>query len=424
MQKIFYGWWVVLATSLIHFWGAGTFFYSFTAFFNPLVNEFGWSYAATSFAASLRIIEGGIASPLIGWATDRFGARRLLLLGSILGGTGFVLLSLINSLWNFYLVYIFISIGSSLVFPVPGWTAVTNWFDKRRGIALGILSGAIGLGGGLVYGVNASIDMYGWRATLVIIGIGMWVIGIPCSLIVRHDPEQYGLLPDGEKPEVPVCSSSAKASVKINMSSAGFSLGEAMKTRAFWGIALASTVSVASIQATVVHIMPYLISLQFSRGTASLVASWLVFVSIAGRFGFGLLSNRMENRYLLALGIALQALGLLCLALTKDIWLAALFVIVFGTGFGGVITMRLTIQAQYFGRRAFGSIQGALLAIVLCGSIISPLLAGICFDYHGSYRLAWFVLMAICLAVVPLALKIKQPQKEPAAAAKAAGLNG
>ena len=77
MKKIFYGWWIVLATSLIHFWGAGTFFYSFTAFFNPIVNELGWSYAATSFAASLRSIEGGLASPIVGFAADRWGSRRV-----------------------------------------------------------------------------------------------------------------------------------------------------------------------------------------------------------------------------------------------------------------------------------------------------------------------------------------------------------
>ena len=87
-RKVFYGWWIVLATSLIHFWGAGTFFYSFTAFFNPIANEFGWSYAAISFAASLRSIEGGIASPLIGFAADRYGPRRLLLIGSLLSGFG------------------------------------------------------------------------------------------------------------------------------------------------------------------------------------------------------------------------------------------------------------------------------------------------------------------------------------------------
>lgn len=412
INKIFYGWWIVLATSLIHLWGAGTFFYSFTAFFNPLVEEFGWSYAATSFAASIRSIEGGIASPLVGLVSDRFGARRLLLLGSILSGFGFVFLSQIRSLWSFYFIFVFLSVGSSLLFPVPGWTAVANWFGKKRGTALGILSAAIGLGGGLIYAVNAFIIIYGWRATVVIIGIGMWVIGIPASLVVRHRPEPYGQSPNGEMSMKPAAEPSNTAAEGSTRSAEDFSLREAMKTRAFWGVAIAVTVSAATLHAVMVHVMPYLISVDFSREKASLVASFLVFVSITGRFGLGWLSNRMDSRYLLALGMTLQTLGLLFLAWTRSLLWAALFVASFGPGYGGVITLRLTLQAQYFGRRAFGAIQGAFMAIMVIGTISSPLLTGMCYDLYGDYRLAWFVMAAANLAVIPLALKIRPPQKE------------
>lgn len=276
-NRIFYGWWVVLATSLIHWWSAGTFFYSFTAFFNPLVEEFGWSYAAISFAASIRNMEGGIASPLVGWASDRVGARRLLLAGSVLSGAGFLLLSRIQTLAGFYLLFVFLSIGSSLLFPIPGWAAVTNWFVRRRGTAIGILSGAIGLGGGLIYLVNVLINSYGWRSALVIIGIGMWVIGIPCSLVVRHHPEPYGMSPDGEGMEK-VGGDPPREEKKSGMGpTGGFNLKEALSTGAFWSIALAITVSAATVHAVSVHVMPYLISVQFSRAEASLISPHLLF---------------------------------------------------------------------------------------------------------------------------------------------------
>ena len=229
LSRIFYGWWVVLATSVIHLWGAGTFYYSFTAFFNPIVEEFGWSYAATSFAASIRSVEAGIASPLVGFASDRFGARRLLLMGSVLTGLGFILLSQIHTLWSFYLLFVFLSIGSSLLFPVPGWTAVANWVEKKRGTALVILSGAIGLGGGMIYLANMLINLYGWRMTLVYTGIGAWVIGIPLSLVVRHRPEPYGLVPDGEEP---VKYDQDSGQERMKGTEEGFTLGEAWRTRA------------------------------------------------------------------------------------------------------------------------------------------------------------------------------------------------
>jgi MFS family permease len=408
-RKIFYGWWIVLATSLIHLWGAGTFFYSFTAFFNPLVDEFGWSYAATSLAASIRSIEGGIASPLVGLAADRFGARRLLFLGSVVSGAGFMLFSQIDSLTSFYLIYVFLSIGSSFLFPVPGWTAVTGWFVKKRGTAIGILSAAIGLGGGLVYLVNALIAIYGWRMTLIIMGIGMWMICIPCSLVVRHRPEPYGLAPDGNMAcafQTGAAEQSAESGPEF---SKDFSFGKAIRTRAYWGIALAITVSAAGLNAVVVHVMPYLISMGFTREKASLVAGLVVFVSIAGRFGMGWISNRVDSRKLLAIAFVLQILGLIFLTGAKTKWWVVAFIVTFGPGYGGAITVRLTLQAQYFGRRAFGAIQGSFMAVIMVGTISSPLLAGMCYDHFGSYRLAWLVMAVLMLAVIPFVVKLKPP---------------
>ena len=414
MKRIFYGWWIVFATSLIHIWGAGTFFYSFTALFNPIVNEFGWSYAATSFAASLRSIEGGIASPVVGFATDRYGARRLLLLGCFLAGIGFILLSRIHSLGSFYLVFIFLSIGSSLLFPVPGWTVVANWFVKKRGLALGVLSGAIGLGGFVIYIVNWLIELYGWRSTLVILGVVMWVIGFPSALVVKNRPDADGQIPAEDDEGPPEQDRSARHIGPKTGGDQEFTAREALKTSTFWMLALIVTLSAAALHAVMVHVMPYFISLHFSRATAGLIASMLVLVSTPGRFILGWLTARVDTRYLLALALLLQGLGLVALELAEDLGLAALFVILFGPGYGGVITLRLTIQADYFGQKAYGSIQGIMMAVLISGTISSPLLSGYCYDVYGSYRLAWLIMAALLLAVTPLAILAKPPKKRQA----------
>lgn len=414
MQKIFYGWWIVLATSLIHMWGAGTFYYGFTAFFNPIVDELGWSYAATSFAASLRSIEGGIASPLVGFATDRYGARRLLVLGSILGGLGFILLSQIHSLWSFYLTFIFLSVGSSLFFPVPGWTAVANWFAKKRGIALGALSASMGIAGLVIYLINWLIALHGWRQTLVILGIGMWVIGIPSALVVRTRPEPYGLFPDGNDA---LTSKQGQSPEKLSHQiekQEEFTARAAIRTRAFWMLAIVVTLSAAALHAVVVHIMPYLVSMAFSREAAGLTASLLILVSAMGRFFLGLLASRVDTRYLMAFALLLQALGMVALTKVESLGMAALFVGLFGPGYGGVITLRLTMQAEFFGSKAFGAIQGIIMAILIIGTMASPLLAGYCFDLYGTYRPAWLVMAILLFLTIPISILVRPPKKQAA----------
>ncbi len=414
MKKIFYGWWIVLATSLIHFWGAGTFFYSFTAFFNPIVGEFGWSYAATSFAASLRSIEGGLASPAVGFAADRWGARRLLIIGSILSGLGFILLSRTHALWSFYTLFLFLSIGFSLLCPVPGWTALANWFTRRRGTALGILSTSIGMGGILVIGVNWLIDTFGWRETMVIIGVGMWVIGIPASLVVRNRPEPYGMLPDGEPAVSPHIDRGGDTAEMNTAAEPGeFTVRQAAGTQTFWILALIVTLSSATVHALTVHVMPYLISAQFNRSTASVMASCLVLSSAIGRFGMGWLTAFISSRYLMAVSLLLQALGLLVLSFTHTMWQAVVVVLLFGPGYGGAVTLRLTLQADYFGRQAFGAIQGLIMAIAIIGTMSFPYLTGLYFDMFGDYRSTWLIMAGIILVVTPPALKLHRPRQLP-----------
>ncbi|MFC2041551.1 MFS transporter [Chloroflexota bacterium] len=411
-KGIFYGWWIVLATSLIHFWGGGIFSYSFTAFFNPLVREFHWSYAATSFAASFRSLESGIAAPIVGFLTDKFGARRLILSGAVVVGIGFILLSKINSLWSFYAAFIFLSVGASMMYPLPGWTAVAHWFSRKRGIAMGILVASMGASGVLIPVVNWLIAQYGWRATLVVAGIGMWVIGIPLSLVVRHRPEQYGYLPDGE--ERPIEGGVTPVTQKqphFNGADAGFSVRQVAKMRNFWILTLVATASSAAIHAVQLHVMPALISVQISREIAASVAASLVLSSIVGRLGFGWLGDRIDKKYLLVSALLLQVLGLIIFAYTRSLAHAIAFLALFGPGYGGVVTLRITIQGEYFGRKAFGSVQGLMQGVHVVGAIFSPVFTGWIYDMQGSYQLAWLVLAIVVFLSIPFALALKPPKE-------------
>lgn len=158
--------------------------------------------------------------------------------------------------------------------------------------------------------------------------------------------------------------------------------------------------------------MPCLISVQIPRDTASSIAAAVVVSSIAGRFGFGWLGDRIDRRYLLTSALLLQVLGLIIFAYTGSLPYAIGFLVLFGPGYGGVIILRLTIQADYFGRKAFGSILGVLQAILMVGTVLSPVFAGWVYDIQGNYQWAWLVLAMLVLICVPLVLVTKPPKEQ------------
>ncbi|HRR41599.1 MAG TPA: MFS transporter, partial [Syntrophales bacterium] len=168
---IFYGWWIVLACFLISLYAGAIIHYGFTAFFDPLVREFGWSYTQISFAMSLRGVEMSFMSPLIGFLVDRYGSRRLAFCGVITIGLGFVLLSYTRSLWLFYGSILLIALGGGGCAAVVFMRVVTHWFRRKIGLALGITSSGFGASGILLPSVVWLIDDFGWRTAVVIMGV-------------------------------------------------------------------------------------------------------------------------------------------------------------------------------------------------------------------------------------------------------------
>jgi len=244
----------------------------------------------------------------------------------------------------------------------------------------------------------------------MIIGVATWIIGIPASLIVRQRPEAYGLLPDGEtSPAASAKKPSGKRVESKTGYTGGFSVRQALKTRAFWLIVLIVTISSGALHAVTVHVMPYLISVDFNRSKASLLASLLVCVSTIGRFGSGWLAGRVDNRRLLVLALLLQTFGLIILGMAQSFRHAVIFVLFFGPGYGGVITLRLILQVEFFGRKAFGAIQGIVMAIAIIGTMSFPYLAGLYYDVFGGYRAVWFAMAALLFLCLPFAMKVSPP---------------
>jgi MFS family permease len=402
-RRIFYGWWVVIACFFISLYTGGVIFYGFTAIFEPLVDEFGWSYAQISLAASLRGLEAGLLAPLVGMLVDRWGPRKLLLSGVVIVSLGLMLLSRTTSLGMFYGAFALLATGMSTCSGTVLMTAVANWFRKKIGIAMGIMICGYGCSGLLVPIIVKLVDTYEWQKAIAILTIGLLALCLPLSVLVRHKPEQYGYQPDGEAENTVVPNPSLAQAETVE---ADIGTRQALKSRTFWHLALALLCQAMMLSTVVTHVMPYLSSINIPRARSSLIAMAIPLTSISGRLGLGWLGDRLDKRRVIAAAFAMIFGGLLCFAFAslEATWLLVLFLILFGIGYGGNNTLRGSAVREFFGRRNFGAIHGLVIGIMMLGSITGPPLAGWVFDNWGTYQPIWFVFTGLAVAGILLAL--------------------
>ncbi len=399
-NRIFYGWWIVSACFMIALYVSTVIFFGFTAFFEPLVKEFGWSYTQISFATSLRGLEMGIMSPLIGFLVDRFGSRKLMFFGVITVGLGLILLGFTRSLPTFYCSILLISFGSGGCTSVVTMTVVANWFRRNLGKALGLMSSGFGASGLLLPLVILLIDTYGWRMAVISLGVVMWGLGIPLTLVIRDKPEQLGLYPDGMPPD--------KSTLNGVGEQVRISFREALRDRSFVYLCITESIRFLIVGSVVIHIMPYLSSEGISRGVAGLIAAAIPLSSIAGRFAFGWLSDIFDKRRVMAVAFGLIAVGMLALCAVGTGWLpTVLFLLLFSSGFGGIAVVRGSIIMEYYGRNFFGKMIGITMGFAAIGGIIGPTLTGWIFDRFGEYYYTWLGFSGCSILAVILILQMK-----------------
>ena len=415
LKKVFYGWWIVAAAWIQFLVCGGIAFYGFTTFFNPIADEFGWTAAQISFAFSLRSIEGGVLGPIIGFLIDKIGVRKVITFGMVLTGLGMILLSYTNSLLAFYGIFLLFSLGTSAGLANAQYVAAANWFHRKRSWAMAILSTGFGFSGVIGPVLVWLIGQYGWRQAAIIMGVVMWLVGIPLGLVFRHRPEPYGYLPDGEVSEtIPPDGKTLDAVLTTKTSSAPateFTARQAIVTRTFWMLVLFGLLTGFAQSAIFVHEMPYLTSVGISRQIAGWGILGITGSSIIGRLGFGWLGDRYDKRYLLAIGAALQCIGVLIFAGISSPWMLIPFLVFFGPGYASQIPLYPAIRADYFGLKQFATIGGLMsLGWTVCG-ILAPVLAGWVYDTWGDYRPIWLAYAITTAIGIPTVLWIKRQTK-------------
>ena len=414
MNKVFYGWYIVAASVGLNFYLTVVFGLGFNVFFLPILHEFGWTRALTSGAFSLRAVESGLVAPVIGFLVDRWGPRIVILLGVILGGAGMVMLGYVNSLLTFYVAFLIASLGVTGSGHGVSWVvAVANWFQRMRGRALGIAMLGPVVGGPFVVVVAVLEGMIGWRIATIILGVGLWIVGIPLAMVARSRPEPYGYLPDGDTPEAV---STRKANVRgfaLEGASNGLTVTQAMRTRDFWVLVSLFASMFVGISGLMVHLIPLLEDLNYSSAQAASLLGLMFLLSGIGRIGSGFLADMFDYRMVLGGLIGFQIVGLLLLSIIgpSQIWLVGIFALIFGIGFGGTIPLRPFLIIELFGARAFGALQGLVQVGAIGAGVVGPVFYGWVFDTTGSYDLAIFATLATILITIPLTYMLKRTRR-------------
>ena len=424
-KKVFYGWYIVAAGWGINVLVAAAYVLGISLFFNPIRMELGWSAAATSLAFSLRQAETGITSPFTGFLIDRLGSRKMMLVGLTMLGLAFILLGRVQTLWQFYAVFMLMSIGSSIGYLQAVNASLVNWFRRRRVRALGLMLSGASIGGILVPVTALMVTSLGWRTTATISGLAIWAWCLPLATIVRHRPEPYGLAPDGDPPAGEaqgLRAGSTGRAAPAPPSTAGWGVKDAITSRTFWIITLAqASFNLASNMILVVHLVPYLESLGLPRTSAASVVTIFMLSTLPGRLGLGWFGDQFDTKRLLSVLYALSASGIFILTFSHVYWQVVPFAVVAGLARGGITTLTPALISESFGTRRYASINGLMHTFTVATSVAGPFLGGLVFDLTGSYRPAFLVVAIMAALTAPLILLARQPEEVETPIAVATG---
>jgi len=387
--------------------GAGNFVYSL--FVKPLETDLGWSRGDIMVGFTIFFVMMGAASPIVGRIVDRHGARKVIPAGALVMGLGFVLLSLMNERYLFYFAYVLVGTGAAAMGPVPASAVVSNWFRRKRGTAIGLMSAGIGAGGVVLSPiVGYLIPHLGWRSSYLVLAVIVWISIIPLSLLViRTKPAEKGLYPDNLE--------TAEAAAMIEplaSDSSGLTLKMALTTPTFWLIAVAFLSSNFSNMGAIQAQVPYLDDIGFPTGTAAAALGAVGLGSGIGKIFFGWLCDRIPPKYACAIGLCLQLVAIFMLMNVGPaspmamVWLYALTL---GFSVGSWLPTMSMLVSTSFGLACYGAIFGVVNFIQNMGTGSGPLMAGYLYDSMHTYHWAFVIFAALYAIAIPAILLVRRP---------------
>lgn len=409
---VFYGWWILALCALINGIGAGITYHSFTVFFLPLKRDLGVSSAAISLLYGAARLEGGFEGPFVGYLIDRFGTRKLIIIGSSLCGCGLILLATVQSFWTFFLIYVFVvSLGSNAGFFHPLSTAVNKWFIRQRGFGLSVITSSGAVGGMIMAPLLSFIILnYGWRVGALFAGLLILAITIPAAIPIKRSPEEMGLHPDGQEPLTkPVGDGIQTASLVYDVH---FSIHEALRTFQFWLLTAGLSLRLLVTIALNTHFVPLLVWKGMEEASSAYLVSLFAFCQIPLAIGLGWVGDRWDKARLSCLCIIPNVVAMMGMVFSDHPFFLYFFPIAFAIAMGAA-PLNWALIGDFFGRGSYATLRGLMGIGYGTATFLSPIYAGWIFDKTESYTLV-LVTFSIVFTVCAVFFAILRPPAPPA----------
>lgn len=405
IRRVYFGWWVSIVGAVNTIFSTGPTFQAASVLFKALEDEFGWSRTLISGVATFGRLGSTLLSPVEGWLIDTFGAGRMVLIGFTVGGAGLIFFSQIAGPIQCYAAFLLMSVGLSSGGFTPSLTATNAWMIRRRGLGISIVEGGVSVGGLLVPVIVWGISQYGWRTTVLVMGIVTILVG---PFIARV----LGKRPSREQLATQIPAPGERARRVARESSYEFTVKEAVRTGAFWSVSITHMLVNVSTGAISAHLFLHLTDengVGLDETVAAAVVPIMVATSFVAQLVGGIVGDLWNKRVLVPFLVIVQGAALIILALAESFLMAAAFALMWGIGFGARTPMLLAMRGEFFGRRHFATIFALSSLPMSIGMMIAPVLVGVSHDTFETYDWALYVLAGFCGLGSITALFAKRP---------------
>ncbi len=408
--KVFYGWYLVAASMFSNALVSAVYFQGFSAFVIPIETTFGWSRSVISGAASLRQAEAGLFGPLTGFLLDKYGARKIIIFGSLIVGFGLIGLGFATGIVMFYVFFLFISMGTSGVGHAVTWVVVVaRWFNEHRGLAVGLAVTGPVIGAPMVVVNSWLIELFNWRIVLVSYGLIISILIPLIAINVKDRPDNGSAIKSNQ------WKYKEEGKIGVIAEAEEFKTLSLFKDKSFWMLsAYLGTLFIVN-SGFQLHQIPYFVEDRgFSTTAAAITIPLVVWASGFGRVGAGWLIDKVDYRVVLIFICLFMTLGLLYLQLLapSNTLTTLPFALLFGLSFGATIPLRGVLGSMIFGTKNLGSTVGLLQGTGVAAGVIGPILMGVLRDWFGNYEIGIWVLIVISLlGIIPVFL-MKNPTHE------------